>query len=138
MFRNVALGVCLSGVASGCVFSPPRPQPIDPIPPINDINWMTTPSNLGLRGQNGQRFSYRCPPNGRDRIIWGTDVYTDDSPICVAAVHFGLITLWEGGVVTIEISPGRSQYFGSTRYGITSYDYGSWGGSYFFPTRSMR
>jgi hypothetical protein len=59
-------------------------------------------------------------------------VYTDDSKVCSAAVHKGLITLAAGGTVTIKILPGRATYLGSTRNGITSSSYGSWPGSYSF------
>jgi len=62
--------------------------------------------------------------------VWGTDVYTDDSSVCTSAVHAGLITLASGGSVTIEMRPGQTSYEGSTRNGIISSPYGSWGGSY--------
>jgi hypothetical protein len=84
------------------------------------------------RGQDGARFTYRCPPDGTASTVWGTDVYTDDSSVCTAAVHLGRITLEGGGTVEIEIRPGEGSYQGSERNGITSFDYGSWGGSYVF------
>ena len=61
--------------------------------------------------------------------IWGTDTYSDDSAICVAAVHAGRLTP-DGGAVTIEILPGLSCYTGSTRNGITSSDWATWSGSF--------
>ena len=64
--------------------------------------------------------------------MWGTDVYTDDSSICTAAVSAGLITFQAGGSVTIEIRQGQSSYAGSTRNGVTSKGYGSWNGSFVF------
>ena len=54
--------------------------------------------------------------------IWGADVYTDDSPICLAARHAGLIDA-SGGVVDVHEAPGQSSYPSETRNGITS---GSW------------
>lgn len=86
------------------------------------------------RGQNGGRFTFRCSPNpgGTGSTVWGTDVYTDDSPICKAAVHAGLITYASGGVVTIEIRPGQQSYPGSARNGISTSNWGGWGGSYVF------
>ena len=59
-----------------------------------------------FRGQNGAHYVYTCPFYGVAGSIWGTDVYTDDSSVCTAAVHAGLITLAGGGTVTIEIRPG--------------------------------
>jgi hypothetical protein len=78
----------------------------------------------------GARFAYGCPANGTPGSVWGTDVYTDDSSVCTAAVHAGRITIAKGGSVTIEMRPGQNSYKGSTRHGITSASYGAWGGSY--------
>ncbi len=68
------------------------------------VSWST--SAVAHRGAAGQRFDYHCPPGGSPGSIWGTDVYTDDSSVCTAAVHTGLISLSSGGDVTIEISAG--------------------------------
>ena len=65
-------------------------------------------------------------------MVWGTDVYTNDSRICVAAVHAGKITVAVGGRVTLEILPGKPSYVGSTRYGVGSSSYGAWTCSYQF------
>jgi len=93
-------------------------------------DWTTTAK--ALRGRNGQKFTFACGSNGAAGSVWGTDLYTDDSSICTAAVHSGLITLSKGGTVTIEIAPGDTSYTGSSRGGITSSDYGSWTGSFKF------
>ena len=87
----------------------------------------------GQRGKNGQRFSYNCPPGGRAASsLWGSDIYTDDSSICTAAVHAGVITLASGGTVTIEIRPGQGSYRGSTRYGVTSNNWNEHPGAFVF------
>jgi hypothetical protein len=83
------------------------------------------------RGENGQQYTFECIARGGARPVWGTDVYTDDSSICAAAVHAGVITD-AGGIVTIEIAPGRDSYKGSERNGIPTRDYGSWAGSFRF------
>ena len=82
------------------------------------------------RGLDGERFDYDCPAGGLLRFVWGTDVYTDDSSVCTAGVHVGVITLEEGGTVTIEIRPGQDAYEASERNGVSTLDYGPWGGSY--------
>ncbi|MEW5850164.1 MAG: LCCL domain-containing protein [Myxococcota bacterium] len=82
------------------------------------------------RDQTWQRFQQVCPPEFVMWSVWGTDIYTDDSEICTAAVHAGAITHASGGVVTYEMRPGQSSYQGSTRNGITSLPYGSWPASY--------
>jgi LCCL domain len=96
----------------------------------NAIDSNTNATNQ--RGKNGQQFSYTCPANITLNSVWGTDTYTDDSRICSAAIHAGKITQAGGGLVTIEIAPGQASYVGSSRNGVTSSNYGSWIGSYFF------
>ncbi len=98
-------------------------------------DWFT--SATGHRGENGLRFEYDCPPGGSTLSIWGTDVYTDDSPVCVAAVHAGVITLAAGGRVSIEIRPGQDAYDGSERNGVTSLGFSTWSGSYAISTGAI-
>jgi hypothetical protein len=85
-----------------------------------------------LRGQNGSQFAVVCPAGGSLGSVWGTDVYTDDSSVCSAALHAGLVTTTAGGSATIEIRPGATSYTGSARNGVTSGSYGSYSGSYVF------
>ena len=94
------------------------------------ITWSTTASKF--RNNLDQDFTFDCPPNGRIRGIWGTDIYTYGSSICSAAVHAGLITARDGGRVTIRIRPGSEFYNGTTRNGVSSQKYGSYNGSFIF------
>lgn len=82
------------------------------------------------RGLDGQQFDYDCPAGGAADTIWGTDTYTDDSSVCTAGVHVGVITLDEGGTVTIEIRPGEDEYEATERNGIASQPYPAWAGSF--------
>lgn len=98
---------------------------------VPGTSWMT--SATALRGKNGQRFSYSCPGgSGSGGSAWGTDLYTDDSTVCLAAVHAGLIAQRTGGIVTFEIRPGENSYKGTTRNGVTSGNYGKFPGSFAF------
>ncbi|HET6637384.1 MAG TPA: LCCL domain-containing protein, partial [Gemmatimonadota bacterium] len=97
---------------------------------VNPADGGTNAANL--RGRNGQRFSFACSSGGSAGRVWGTDVYTDDSSICTAAVHAGVIKLGSGGTVTIEIRPGQDAYQASERNGIPSISYGAWPGSFVF------
>lgn len=63
--------------------------------------------------------------------VWGTDVYTDDSSVCRAAVHAGIIG-FDGGVVTVVALPGRQSYAASERNGVVSERWASWGRSIAF------
>lgn len=81
----------------------------------------------------GQRYTFYFPPNGIiSGRVWGTDIYTYDCSIASAAVHAGLISAQTGGTVTIEIRSGQSSYKGTIRNGVTSKDYGAFGGSFVF------
>jgi hypothetical protein len=62
--------------------------------------------------------------------LWGSDVYTDDSPIGVAAVHAGLLKDKEVGLVRVIPMPGRDRYTGSANNGVRSASYGPFAGSY--------
>jgi hypothetical protein len=78
----------------------------------------------------GEQFLYSCPPGGPPGTIWGTDVYTDDSSVCTAAVHAGHITVEDGGTVRIQMVPGQDAYPASERHGIVSQEWPEWPGSF--------
>lgn len=96
------------------------------------IDWQTSPLDLDLRGMNGERYAFHCPPGKpQPSRVAGSSPYTDDSSICTAAVHSGAIHAKDGGEVTIEIRPGQRGYAGSERNYIRSGDYnGRWDGSF--------
>ncbi len=84
-------------------------------------------------GYWGRRESVLCPGGGKPQGAWGTDVYTDDSSVCTAAVHAGLISVEDGGAVTIEMRPDVGQYGGSVRNGVRTGDWMEpWTGAYVF------
>jgi hypothetical protein len=94
------------------------------------VTWSSVATDY--RGEDGLWVGYDCPAGGAAGGVWGTVVYTDDSSVCTAAVHAGLITEIDGGEVVIEISAGLTEYEGSTANGITTLPYGSWSGSFTF------
>lgn len=99
---------------------------------VADVDWQTSPLDLDLRGMNGEHYAFRCPPGKPQpsRLI-GSGPYTDDSSICTAAVHAGVLHAGSGGEVQIEIRPGLPAYAGSERNYIRSGNYGSrWSGSF--------
>jgi len=95
--------------------------------------WATTAGDY----QEGTTFDFTCPPGGSvEWAIWGgTDgIYTEDSSICVAAVHAGLITAEEGGTVQAERTAGQETYGdGFEANGVTSLPWTvPWSGSFVF------
>lgn len=83
-----------------------------------------------LRGQNGKEIVYDVTGKANGGAIWGTDIYTDDSTIAVAAVHAGILKDGERGAVKVTILAGEQMYQGTTRNGVTTSPYMQWGGSY--------
>src|SRR5260221_202315 len=93
----VAVGVPPAGAQAGAVgatvtHATQLGSATTPAPEGSD--WVATAQSL--RGKTGSRFVYVCPANGSRGRVWGTDVYTDDSSVCTAAVHKGLITTATG------------------------------------------
>lgn len=85
-----------------------------------------------IEGEPGSTSLVACPV-GCDvdsAVLYGSDVYTSHSYLCVAAIHAGLISAQQGGSVGVIIEHGRPAYRGSTRNKVTSYDYGKFSGSF--------
>eukprot|EP00058_Branchiostoma_floridae_P010640 XP_002596128.1 hypothetical protein BRAFLDRAFT_66146 [Branchiostoma floridae] len=84
--------------------------------------------------RDDMRYQVYCPPGcvSNYHFLWGTGIYTDDSYICVAALHDGRITNEHGGRVTVIKSDGLTSYQGSTQNGVTSSSYGDWTSHYSF------
>jgi hypothetical protein len=105
---------------------------VEPAPAIHEIDWRTSPLDLNLRGQNGERFCFRCPAGrvAAGQVI-GSGPYTDGSSICAAAAHAGVIRPASGGVLTIEVRPGQAHYLGSLSHFVQSESYEDfWSGSF--------
>jgi hypothetical protein len=88
------------------------------------------PKMLAINRDLSTPFSCTCGAGAASTsgAVWGTDLYTDDSTLCLAAVHAGAIGA-EGGLVTVLRSEGRPLYVGSARNGVTSHDFGSYAAS---------
>lgn len=110
---------------------------LTPAPAVHDVDWDTSPLDLNLRGLNGERFQFHCPPGkARPGQVIGSGPYTDGSSICAAAVHAGVINAASGGMVTIEIRPGEAHYAASLSHFVQSEGYeGFWSGSFLVITR---
>ena len=122
------------GLAGAAVFCGPPASNVSAASqqPPQAIDWQTSPLDLDLRGMNGERYTFLCPPGKPlPARLAGSGPYTDNSSICTAAVHAGALHAKAGGEVTVEIRPGQAAFPGSVQNYIQSgsYDY-AWGGSF--------
>ncbi len=121
-------GLCAS-LSVGIPTPGPTPtspsNPATPLPGATSVAWSVSALDLG--GGVGTEALLFCPANPVEtlRSIFGNDIYTADSPICVAALHLGLFNRNVGGNVKIRVKPGAPYYLGSIRNGIKSTFYGS-------------
>jgi hypothetical protein len=62
-----------------------------------------------------------------DGPLWGTDVYTGDSHIAVAAVHAGAVKIGERAIIKVTVVAPIPQYQGSVRHSVASHEFGRFG-----------
>lgn len=85
-----------------------------------------------VKGNEGSSWLMKCPAGcAATGSVWGSDVYTDDSNLCNAAIHAGAITAKDGGTVLVTWVHGQPTYVGSEKNGITTQDYGHWERSFY-------
>lgn len=77
----------------------------------------------------GKTFRFRVTGAGLPGLgwgggsLWGSDVYTTDSTLALAAVHAGVLKPGQTGVVKVKIVASPPSFEGSTRNGISSSPY---------------
>lgn len=80
-----------------------------------------------FREQIGKTLTFVCPAtDGAKATVYGTDTYTDDSVICAAAIHAGVLKSGRAGMVSIVMDKGAREFRGSERNGVVSRNYGAW------------
>ena len=86
------------------------------------------------RDRIGTKIEYELPPNPEEYggTVWGTDIFTVDTSIGMAAVHAGVITFKDGGIVKVEIKDGEAEYKGSTKNNVISDDWTDYDASFVF------
>lgn len=96
---------------------------------------------LGVRPDPGNLTEFGAAEFGRsflfevvgrtDGSVWGSDVYTSDSRLAAAAVHIGAVRVGERGMVRVTVLDGTThEYQGTTRNGVTTYDYATYPTAY--------
>ena len=84
---------------------------------------------LDLCDTIGATFYFRVQGATQGQL-WGTDVYTGDSALSVAAVHAGLVKPGATEVLKVTVVAPLQRYLGSVRNGVTSHDFGRYGTAY--------
>jgi hypothetical protein len=79
-------------------------------------------------GQGGGGFGR----GGGSGAVWGTDVYTLDSTLSVAAVHAGVLRSGQSGIIRVTIVGPQNAFEGSVRNGITTSGWGQFPGGFKF------
>ncbi|BAT60937.1 outer membrane porin F precursor [Variibacter gotjawalensis] len=104
----------------------PPPQPGAP------VNAGQCPDNFATYAGTTDPVACTCTAE-QTRIgsVWGTNVYTADSGLCRAAQHAGAITARGGDIVVIPL-PARRFFYGLTRNGIASNNYGPYDNTFRF------
>jgi len=87
-----------------------------------------------IPGAGSGPFTCTCssPAGGS---VWGDGIYTRDSAICKAAVHAGALSAAGKGEVTVLPAAGCDAYKGSPKNGVTTSNWGKYGGSFTFKGR---
>ncbi len=98
---------------------------------VTDLECGTSTYGFNYTEDKIEVYVVNCPIcQGAEGSVWGTDIYTDDSSVCLAAAHAGTIDLEIGGLLLVTMGDGLEKYIGSEANGVTSRDYGAWGASF--------
>jgi hypothetical protein len=80
----------------------------------------------------GKTFKFRVTGTTVGGGLFGTNTYTLDSTLAMAAVHAGVLKSGVTGIVKVKILPQQQAFVGSTRNGITSSAWMMYPGAYTF------
>lgn len=115
----------------GILFSQLISFAVAALPPGATLTTPTPQSMIGFRSSSiGDVYYFEVTGDSSSFVMWGTDIYTDDSWLARTAVHSGSLQAGQTGIVKVTIRGPQSSYQGSTRNGQTSSSYGQWSWSY--------
>ena len=87
------------------------------------------PTMVDLCDPVGATYYFRVQGSSEGQL-WGTDIYTGDSTLALAAVHVGAVKAGESGIIKVTVTQPLNQYAGCVRNGVTSNDFGRYGIAY--------
>ena len=82
-----------------------------------------------LQGEIGKSYLFKVTGSSGG-ALWGTDIYTLDSSLSVAAVHMGVLKPGQTGYVRVTILGPTANFSGSTRNGLSSSNFQNYPGAY--------
>jgi hypothetical protein len=98
-------------------------------PAVEPAELLADPSMLlQLRDQVGKTYAVKITGALAGRWVWGTDIYSYDSDLTVAAVHGGLLKAGQTGTIKVTMLGPQAAFVGSTRHGVTTQGYGLYPG----------
>lgn len=97
---------------------------------VAHLNPRQNPGTLtGYRTKIGKTFYFHVVGSTQGSL-WGTEVYTYDSALAVAAVHAGVLKAGQRGVVKVTILEAPNQFMGSIQNGVRSTGFGAFPAAY--------
>ena len=112
--------------APSCFVKKTSSSPKDKCP--RRFNAATLPADKTLR--------CTCTPDLMTGSVWGTETYTTDSSVCLAARHAGVIGP-NGGPIVAKLTSGCKRYKGTKANGVRTSSWGKYKTSFFFPSKSQ-
>ena len=90
-------------------------------PQITRIDCYEIGGSTRFSGPLGTRFTVYCEKDcsKKENNVFGNAIYTDDSSVCQAAIHAGLLSD-KGGEIQFILEAGKQLYEGSVKNGIKS------------------
>lgn len=111
-----------------CSTTAEAPKPATPSAPAAASGVQNCPSFITQSDKNKPGDSLTCvcdiAIDFNTGAAYGTDRYSNDSSICIAAKHAGKLPQ-PGGTVTIHVAEGCGKFEGTARNGITTRSWGS-------------
>jgi hypothetical protein len=112
---------------------PEEPEPLPPAPTPTPGTASDPLAQCQVTGDSpliavGARRTISCPANCPNEDVYGSDIYTSDTPVCLAAVHAGVILKSAGGSVTYQyVGSFPGPFESSNRRGLESQPWeGAW------------
>lgn len=90
-----------------------------------DCDWVLPDAGIVQKS-----YTVVCPSNCLNVVhcvrVKGSGPYTVHSPVCLSAIHAGVIPAQTGGAVEVSVIEGRKNYGASTKNGVDSVPHGAY------------